>query len=150
MFDKFRKLQKELDQVVLPPPYSIMSSNQDGDIILSTTGEIPGFKIDKNHGVVFGTTVRRGKNFSMMLTDEGKKDGEEGKRGLTSSELYMQTSLVQVTFEEAVERMIAGVKATGANAACGIRFDSEYIGHTNISQVCCCATAVSVVPKGRK
>lgn len=152
MFHRLEKSEHDTGHSVPPPPYSIANSEQNGGIVLSTTGDVPGYEIVKNHGVVFGTTVRKGTNFSMWKSDGEKQQAKrDGRKGSSSVELYRLTNLVQTTREEAIDRMIEGVKATGANAACGLRFDSECIGQLGeISQVCCCATAVSVVPKEYK
>lgn len=131
----------QLIQPKSPPPYSIVSPEQNDGILLSTLGEIPGYEVIKFHGIVYGTTVRSG-GYNMEKSDE-RKDS------LYGGEAYRLTSLVQAAREQATDRMIEGVKASGANAAVGLRFDSESMGRvSDASQVCCCATAVSVVPRG--
>lgn len=149
MLDKSEKPKQDIGQPEPPPPYSIADPEQDGGIVLSTTEDVPGFEIVKNHGVVFGATARRGMNFNMLKSGGEEREASKGGiRGKVSEELYRLTSLIQMAREEAIDRMITGVKATGANAACGLRFDLESIGQTvDIYQVTCCVTAVSVVPQ---
>lgn len=126
-----------------PPPYTIVCPEQNNGILLSTVGDFPGYDIVKIHGVVYGTTVRR--SFRSFKTTSVRNTGKEYHH---TCEAYKLTSLVQDAREEAVDRMVEGVKATGANAAYGFRFDSEVMGEFGeLSQVCCCATAVTVVPK---
>lgn len=124
-----------------PPPYSVVNPEQNDGVLLSTVAEFPGYKVTKIHGVVYGTTVRRG-NRLFLSSSTRSTDSYP-----LSSEAYKLTSLVQDAREEAVHRMLEGVKATGANAAYGLRFDSEVMGEFGeLSQICCCATAVSIFP----
>lgn len=62
--------------------------------------------------------------------------------------------LVVAAREEAVERMLQGVKEVGGNAAQGFRFDSGGMDFSssgydtvNMATICCYATAVTVRPR---
>lgn len=130
-----------------PPPYTLVTPEQAHGILLSTAGDFPGYDIIKIHGVVYGESVRE-------LTESKHMPlfGKRSSRGsLLTTENTEYTSLVRTTRKEAVNRMLQGVKAAGANAAYAIRFDAESQGHDNTrSQVCCIATAVSVIPRQTK
>ena len=83
----------------------------------------------------------------MMCTDTDEHENPTG-------EVKNRTMLVVAAREEAVNRMLQGVKEVGGNAAQGFQFDSGGMGFTtsgydivNMATICCYATAVTVRPR---
>lgn len=116
--------------------YAIVQPTQHHGIIISTGNDIPGYEIVEVHGVVYGMTVRS-RNFVSNIG--------AGLKSLVGGELKSWTKMVVSSRDEAVDRLVAGVRQTGANAVYAFRFDNGSIGE-GLSEVCCYGTAVTVRP----
>lgn len=107
-------------------------------MIVVTTNEVPGYRIDAVLGEVMGLTVRSaniGQNFVA------------GFRAIGGGEVKEYTQLVYASREEVMARMVQQAQQRGANAVIGMRFDTGDIAQA-FSEVCAYGTAVVVSPIG--
>jgi len=104
-------------------------------VLITTTFEIPDFRIVSTQGEVFGLTVRSRNLGSGMVA---------GVKALVGGELKGMTKLLAQSRNEAMARMVDQARRLGANAVVGMRFDSGALGQW--SEVCAYGTAVVVVP----
>ena len=108
-------------------------------MIVVTTNEIPGHRIDAVFGEVMGLTVRSrdiGAQFTASF------------RALGGGELPEMTKALYESRQEVMHRMVLEAEAKGANAIVAMRFDTSEMG-TNWTEVCAYGTAVYVIPLGR-
>jgi uncharacterized protein YbjQ (UPF0145 family) len=105
-------------------------------VLIVTTNEIPGYRITRVHGDVFGLTVRARDSFSNMGASF---------RTLVGGEVGGYTKLLTDSRNQARQRMWHEARARGANAIVGMRFDCNEIGNI-MSEVAAYGTAVSVEP----
>lgn len=103
-------------------------------MLIVTTNEVPGYRIDEVYGEVFGLTVRSrnvGSTFGASM------------KSLVGGELKGMTKMLADSRDHAVERLTEAAQAKGANAIVAMRFDnSEYAGMAN--EVCAYGTAVLI------
>lgn len=107
-------------------------------MIVVTTNDVPGYRIDAVLGEVMGMTVRSaniGQNFVA------------GFRAMGGGEVKEYTQLVYASREEVMARMSQEAQRRGANAVVGMRFDTGDIAQA-FSEVCAYGTAVVVSPLG--
>ncbi|UFU08034.1 YbjQ family protein [Ruania halotolerans] len=107
-------------------------------MIVVTTNEIPGYRIDAVMGEVMGLTVRAanaGQNFVASF------------RSIGGGEVTEYTQLVYESRQEVMNRMVTEAQRRGANAVIGMRFDTGDIAQA-FSEVCAYGTAVYAVPLG--
>ncbi|WP_159620497.1 YbjQ family protein [Ruania rhizosphaerae] len=107
-------------------------------MIVVTTNEIPGYRIDAVMGEVMGLTVRAaniGQNFVA------------GFRSIGGGEVTEYTQLVYESRQEVMNRMVSEAQRRGANAVIGMRFDTGDIAQS-FSEVCAYGTAVYALPIG--
>ncbi|SED95389.1 YbjQ family protein [Ruania alba] len=105
-------------------------------MIVVTTNEIPGYRIDAVMGEVMGMTVRAanaGQNFVASF------------RSIGGGEVTEYTQLVYESRQEVMNRMTTEAQRRGANAVIGMRFDTGDIAQA-FSEVCAYGTAVYAVP----
>lgn len=103
-------------------------------ILVTTTFEVPGTKIVRFLGPVFGITVR--------TRAIGPKIAASF-RGLVGGEVVSFTKLAEQIRQEALDRLVQEAQQLGANAVIGMRFDSSEIGPEN-TEVFVYGTAVVV------
>ncbi|GAA1948552.1 YbjQ family protein [Kitasatospora viridis] len=110
----------------------------DSDVLVVTTNEVPGHRVDRVIGEVFGLTVRSrhlgtqiGASFKSMLGGELK--------GLTKT-------LVE-SRNQAMERLVEQVRARGGNAVLAMRFDVTEAADLG-TEICAYGTAVVISPLG--
>ncbi len=87
-------------------------------MILLSTPDVPGKKINKTLGLVKGNTIRArsiGRDIIAML------------KNLVGGEIEEYTKLLAQSREQAIDRMIASAEELGANAIVGVRFSTSYI-----------------------
>ncbi|TQF02312.1 YbjQ family protein [Kitasatospora acidiphila] len=108
----------------------------DSDVLVVTTNDVPGFRVDRVIGEVFGLTVRSrhlgtqiGASFKSMLGGELK--------GLTKT-------LVE-SRNQAMERLVEQVRARGGNAVLAMRFDVTEAADLG-TEICAYGTAVVISP----
>ncbi len=104
-------------------------------MIIVTTNEIPGYRVQAVLGEVMGLTVRStniGAGISASF------------RSLGGGELPEFTKIMHESRQEVMHRMVTEAEQRGANAIIMMRYDSGSLG--NFSEVCAYGTAVVVEP----
>lgn len=105
-------------------------------MLIVTSNDIPGHRIDAVFGEVMGLTVRSRDIGSQMLA---------GLRSLGGGELPEMTRALYESRQEVMARMVAEAQQRGANAIVAMRFDTSEMG-TNWTEVCAYGTAVFAIP----
>ncbi len=103
-------------------------------VVTTTTNDIPGYKITKVYGEVFGLIVRSRNLFSNIGA---------GFRTVFGGEVRGYTKLLSDSREQAIERMCEEAKSRGANAVVAMNFDSGGMGNI-MNEVAAYGTAVKV------
>ncbi|MFE5581041.1 YbjQ family protein [Kitasatospora sp. NPDC056531] len=106
------------------------------DVLVVTTNDIPGFRVDHVIGEVFGLTVR-----SRHI---GSQIGA-GLKSLIGGELRGLTKTLVESRNEAMQRLIEQTKARGGNAVLMMRFDVTEAADVG-TEVCAYGTAAVVSP----
>lgn len=104
--------------------------------MVSTTLDIPSYRIEHSLGIVRGIVVR-----SRSIV------GSIGAslQTIFGGNITLYTALCERARRDAYERMVAEAEALGANAIVGMRYDATEIAR-GISEVLCYGTAVRVKP----
>jgi uncharacterized protein YbjQ (UPF0145 family) len=106
-------------------------------MIVVTTENIAGYRVEKALGQVFGVVVRsRGLGGNILA----------GLRSLIGGEIKEYTEMLEEARRHATDRMVRNATAMGANAVVMMRFDSSEIGQT-MSEIVAYGTAAVVVPQ---
>jgi len=105
-------------------------------VLIVTTNEVPGYRITRVHGDVFGLIVRARNYFSNIGAQ---------LRTVAGGEATGYTKLLTDSRNQARERMWREARARGANAVVAMRFDCNEIGDV-MSEVAAYGTAVTVMP----
>ncbi len=108
-----------------------MSSSSES-VLVVTTNDLPGYRIDEVFGEVFGLTVRSRNAFSQMGA---------GLKSMFGGELKGMTKALVDSRNEVMERMIGEAQARGANAIVAMRFDTSEMGEV-WTEICAYGTAV--------
>jgi uncharacterized protein YbjQ (UPF0145 family) len=102
----------------------------------STTFELPGYRVERTHGLSWGLIVR-----SVGLTK-----GLTGTvRSLKAGEVKEFTEVVDRARHTALERLIDHARQLGGNAVLGVRFDSSDLGN-GLAEIVAYGTAATVRP----
>jgi uncharacterized protein YbjQ (UPF0145 family) len=104
------------------------------DILVVTTNDLPGYKVDVVYGEVFGLIVRSRNLFSNIGASF---------RTIFGGEVKGYTTLLSDSREHALTRLRAAAAAKGGNAVLAMRFDSGDIGGV-MNEVAAYGTAVKV------
>ncbi len=104
--------------------------------MMSTTFDLPGYKVTETKGMCWGVLVRS-VGFAKGFTG--------GIRSLAAGEVPQYTDVVNKAREQAVERLMEHAQTLGANAVLGVRFDSSDVGN-GMSEILAYGTAVVVAP----
>ena len=104
-------------------------------MIVVTTNEVPGYRIQAVLGEVMGLTVRA-TNIGASFT--------AGLRSIGGGELPEFTKIMYESRHEVMRRMVAEAQQRGANAVVAMRFDTDSL--QQFSEVCAYGTAVVVEP----
>ena len=115
---------------VSPPRYSV--SHQ----MVTTTFELPNFRIVQNLGVVRGIVVRSRNVFYTIGAS---------LQTLVGGNITVWTNLCEQTRADAFEIMIQHATEIGANAVIGARYDTTELS-TGVTEVLAYGTAVIVEP----
>lgn len=102
-------------------------------VIISTMNDMPGYRVVKILGTIYGITVRSrnwGADIGSLL------------RSSVGGELKYLTNLMYTSRNSAVERLVGECMQRGGNAIIAMRFDQGQVGAW--SQVCAYGTAVVV------
>ena len=108
----------------------------DKEVIIATTNDIPGYKVTKVYGEVFGLIVRSGNLFSNIGA---------GFRTVVGGEVKGYTKMLASSRENAIARLRQAAADKGANAVLAMRFDSGDIGNV-MNEVAAYGTAVKIEP----
>ena len=113
-------------------------AHQQFPILLSTMNDLPGYRVVRVFGEVFGLTVRSRNMFSNIGS---------GFKAMGGGELKGLTKLLSDSRYEALFRLCQEGMNHGANAVLALRFDCNEIAGT-ASEIAAYGTAVYVVPDG--
>lgn len=105
-------------------------------MLVVSTNDVPGYRIDAVYGEVFGVTVRA-RNFGAGFT--------AGLRAIGGGEIPEMTQLMLQSRNEAMGRMIWQAQQRGGNAIVAFRFDNGEIAQA-WTEICAYGTAVWVTP----
>lgn len=105
-------------------------------MLIVTSNEIPGHRIDAVFGEVMGLTVRSRDVGAQVVA---------GLRSLAGGELHELTQVLYESRQEVMARMTAEAAQRGANAIVAMRFDTAHMAD-NWSEICAYGTAVFAVP----
>src|SRR4029079_11720456 len=109
-------------------------ADEETDMIVVTTENVPGQRRRQSIGQVFGVVVRsRGIGGNIMA----------GLRSIVGGEIHEYTQLLEETRRQAIDRLVRNATAMGANAVIMMRFDSAEIGQT-MSEIVAYGTAVTL------
>ena len=106
------------------------------DSLVTTTFELPGFRITRNLGVVRGITVRSRSIVGNFLG---------GIQTIFGGNITIYTELCEQAREETYRDMVKHARQLGANAIIGMRYDATDV-MTGLTEVLCYGTAVVVEP----
>jgi uncharacterized protein YbjQ (UPF0145 family) len=107
-------------------------------MLITTTENVPGYRVTAVKGETFGLTVRtRGLGGNIAA----------GLRSIVGGEVGSYTKLLEDARRQAVDRLVASATAAGANAVVMMRFDSSEIGQS-MSEIVAYGTAVVIEPIG--
>jgi uncharacterized protein YbjQ (UPF0145 family) len=116
-----------------PQPHT---TEDNAPMIVTTSENIPGYRVSRVLGLTFGLTVRsRGMGGNMAA----------GLKSLVGGEIRSYTKLLEDARREAVDRLVENATAMGANALVMMRFDSSEMGQT-MSEIVAYGTAMVVEP----
>lgn len=118
-------------------PYQQQPQPQRFPILLSTMNDVPGYRVVRVFGEVFGLTVRSRNMFSNMGA---------GFKALAGGELKGLSKLLSDSRYEALGRLAQEAMQHGANAVLALRFDCNEIANT-ASEIAAYGTAVYLVPE---
>ncbi len=105
-------------------------------MIVTTTQEVPGYRVVEVHGLVRGSTIRArhlGRDLLAVL------------RNLVGGEILEYTKMLGEAREQAVDRMLEEAASMGANAVVGVRFQTSMV-MAGASEMLCYGTAVLIEP----
>jgi uncharacterized protein YbjQ (UPF0145 family) len=102
--------------------------------MVSTTFDIPGYRMARNLGVVRGITVRSRSVVGNMVG---------GLQTLLGGNITIYTELCEHAREEAFELMMQHADQMGANAGVGVRYDANEV-MDGVTEVLAYGTAVVV------
>jgi uncharacterized protein YbjQ (UPF0145 family) len=104
--------------------------------MVTTTFEIPGYKVVKSFGLVRGITVRSRSIFGTIGAS---------LETLVGGNITLFEEMCEKTREEALELMMQHATQHGANAVIGVRYDANELMQ-GVTEVLAYGTAVQVVP----
>lgn len=106
--------------------------------MISTTFELPGYKITESFGIARGIIVRSRSIFGSFFAS---------LQTIFGGNITLYSELCEQTRNEACATMLTHAKAMGANAVIGVRYDATDI-MTGVTEVMCYGTAVKVEKTG--
>ena len=106
------------------------------DILVVTTNDVPGYRIDAVYGEVFGLTVRSRNAVSQWGS---------GVKSIFGGELKGLTKALVSSRNEVMDRMREDARRRGANAVVAMRFDTSEMGEV-WTEICAYGTAVQISP----
>ncbi|MET9700237.1 YbjQ family protein [Streptomyces sp. NPDC006529] len=106
-------------------------------VLVVTTNDVPGYRVQKVIGEVFGLTVRS-RNLGSQIG--------AGLKSMLGGELKGLTKTLVQTRNQAMERLVEQAQARGANAVLAMRFDVTDAADVG-TEVCAYGTAVVITPQ---
>ena len=103
-------------------------------MMVTTSQELPGYRIVRNYGIVRGSIVRS----RSLLGSIGA-----GLQTIIGGNITILTELCENTREEAYELMMQHAAEHGANAVIAMRYDATEVMQ-GVTEVLACGTAVQV------
>jgi uncharacterized protein YbjQ (UPF0145 family) len=103
-------------------------------MLIVTTNDLPGYRIDEILGEVFGLTVRSRNAASQIGA---------GLKSIIGGELRGMTTALIDSRNQVMQRLIDEATARGANAILAMRFDTSEMGGV-WTEICAYGTAVRV------
>jgi len=103
-------------------------------MLIVTTNDLPGYRIDEVLGEIFGLTVRSRNAFSQMGA---------GLKSIIGGELRGMTTALVESRNQVMQRLIDEATMRGANAILAMRFDTSEMGNV-WTEICAYGTAVRV------
>ena len=103
-------------------------------MLIVTTNDLPGYRVDEVLGEVFGLTVRSRNAFSQMGA---------GLKSILGGELRGMTTALTASRNQVMQRLIDEATTRGANAILAMRFDTSEMGGV-WTEICAYGTAVRV------
>lgn len=103
-------------------------------MIVVTTPDVPGRKVDKVLGMVRGNTIR---------TRHLGRDIQATLRNITGGEVREYTKMLAEAREQAVDRMLEEAEALGADAVIAVRFQTCEV-MKGAAEMLCYGTAVTL------
>lgn len=88
------------------------------DILISTAGDVKGWRVKEFKGVVFGTTVRSRGTLGRMMA---------GLEAILGGRATSYLSELEKSKNEALEEAVKKAKELGANALIGVDFDMSEV-----------------------
>ncbi len=114
----------------------VASPSVQGQITLFTSNYVPGYKVEKVLGLVYGITVRsRGLGGNIVA----------GLRSIGGGEINEYTEMAHQARQQALDRLSQHAASLGANAVISVMFDSTEIGNT-MDEIIAFGTAVLISP----
>jgi uncharacterized protein YbjQ (UPF0145 family) len=108
------------------------------DVLVVTTNDVPGYRVDNILGEVFGLTVRS--------RNVGSQIGASLK-SLAGGELRGLTKTLVASRNQAMDRLVEQARVRGANAVLMMRFDVSDAAGVG-TEVCAYGTAAVISPAG--
>lgn len=105
-------------------------------MIVTTTPDIPGYRISRTFGLVRGSTIR-----SRHLG----RDILASFRNLAGGEIEEYSKLMAEVREQAIDRMLEEAESLGANAVVAVRFQTTEV-MKGAAEMLCYGTAVTITP----
>lgn len=121
---------RKMPYAVSPPRYSVAHQ------MVTTTFELPNYRITQNLGVVRGIVVRSRNIFATIGAS---------LQTVVGGNITVWTKLCEDTRSDAFEIMIQHATEIGANAVVGARYDTTELS-TGVTEVLAYGTAVIVEP----
>lgn len=105
-------------------------------MFITTTNDVPGYRIDAVLGEVMGLSVR---------SPNAATTWGAGFRALSGGEVPEMTQMVYEGRQQVMQRMAQQAESRGANAVIGMRFDASSMAEA-WTELCAYGTAVVVIP----
>ena len=103
-------------------------------MLIVTTNDLPGYRVDDVLGEIFGLTVRSRNAFSQFGA---------GLKSIVGGELRGMTTALVESRNQVMQRLIDEATARGANAILAMRFDTSEMGGV-WTEICAYGTAARV------
>src|SRR3982750_785787 len=101
-------------------------------MLITTGSDLPGYRITRVLGEVFGLTVRS-RNIGSQLG--------AGLKSVFGGELKGMTKALADSRQQVIDRMVEEAQTKGADAIVAMRFDTSEMGN-NWTEICAYGTAV--------